>query len=254
MSGRNSFNTIEVVKKYSGEDHLQAPERTFLEKYGKDLAGMNMLDLGVGGGRTTHHFAPLVNSYQGIDNAENMITACKNRFRNSGENIRFCVGDVRHMPELENDSFDLILFSFNGLDYINHEDRLKALREIRRVGKENGLFLFSSHNLNYLKRLYGVQWNKGFKEFLFQLYRAVFVRIYNGLAYKYKDQAFATIYDGYQAFKTSTYYIRPSEQLKQLSKAGFREIQIFSVKTGKELSASNAEMLDEAWLYYLCHM
>jgi ubiquinone/menaquinone biosynthesis C-methylase UbiE len=50
------------------------------------------------------------------------------------------------MPAFENETFDFVMFSFNGLDYLSHSDRLLALGEIRRVLKPAGLLLFSSHN------------------------------------------------------------------------------------------------------------
>ena len=53
------------------------------------------------------------------------------------------------MNEFKDEEFDYIIFSFNGLDSINHEDRLKGLREIYRVLKQDCLFVFSSHNRNH---------------------------------------------------------------------------------------------------------
>jgi SAM-dependent methyltransferase len=60
--------------------------------------------------------------------------------------IDFRVGDVCDLP-FNNDAFDYILFSFNGIDHIHPERRgIQALREIHRMLKPDGLFLFSSHN------------------------------------------------------------------------------------------------------------
>lgn len=53
--------------------------------------------------------------------------------------------------KFENDSFDIVFFSFNGLDYIqSRELRLKAYTEICRVLKKWGFFIFSSHNKHCL--------------------------------------------------------------------------------------------------------
>jgi len=49
--------------------------------------------------------------------------------------------------QFKDESFDYILFSFNGLDnLIPYSKRLACLQEIRRVLRKEGLFVFSSHN------------------------------------------------------------------------------------------------------------
>ena len=40
-----------------------------------------MLDIGVGGGRTTYYFKDLVKKYKGIDIAPKFIESCKNKFK-----------------------------------------------------------------------------------------------------------------------------------------------------------------------------
>jgi ubiquinone/menaquinone biosynthesis C-methylase UbiE len=42
---------------------------------------MKMLDIGVGRGRTTMHFAQAAEEYWAIDYSEEMIAACRERFR-----------------------------------------------------------------------------------------------------------------------------------------------------------------------------
>ncbi len=64
------------------KSELQPPEKTILEMMQDKLGNMKMLDIGVGAGRTTVHFAPLVQEYVGIDYSENMIKACKSSFPN----------------------------------------------------------------------------------------------------------------------------------------------------------------------------
>ena len=58
----------------------------------------------------------------------------------------FAVGDVRTLPEIADASFDLAVFSYNGLDGLSHGERLLALAEIRRVLAPGGHFIFSAHN------------------------------------------------------------------------------------------------------------
>ena len=75
-----TFNSDKVVKNYSGSVDLQKPEKTVLDLLRPELAGMRMLDLGVGTGRTTRHFAPLVKEYVGVDYAPAMVKYCQAHF------------------------------------------------------------------------------------------------------------------------------------------------------------------------------
>ncbi len=120
------------------------------------LAAMDMLDMGVGGGRTTKYFAPLVRCYIGADYAPAMLKVCKERY---GGDFNFIECDARAMEGFKDNSFDFVLFSFNGMDSFSHKDRIAALREVRRVLRNGGIFYFSSHNLNWagLKDLFTIK-------------------------------------------------------------------------------------------------
>jgi ubiquinone/menaquinone biosynthesis C-methylase UbiE len=63
---------------------------------------MNMLDIGVGGGRTTKYFFPLAKEYVGIDYSPEMIQACKKKF----PELRFEVADVRNLSLFGDGHFD----------------------------------------------------------------------------------------------------------------------------------------------------
>ena len=54
--------------------------------------------------------------------------------------LEFCVDDVRELSH-EDGSFNFVLFSFNGIDYMDQNDRLKALREIYHVQRAGWHFL-----------------------------------------------------------------------------------------------------------------
>ncbi len=63
------------------------------------------------------------------------------------------------MDGLKDNSFDFVLFSFNGMDSFSHKDRIAALGEIRRVLRNDGIFYFLSHNLDWtgLKDLFTIK-------------------------------------------------------------------------------------------------
>lgn len=109
-----------------------------------------MLDVGVGLGRTTPYFAPVVASYVGIDYSLPMVESCIARLGDRFSNVSLDVGDVRDLGRFAAGSFDFVLFSYNGLDSIGHDDRLIALAELRRVTDAAGYIFFSSHNLLWL--------------------------------------------------------------------------------------------------------
>lgn len=104
---------------------------------------MVILDLGVGGGRTTPHLSQLASRYVGIDYAEEMIRVCRTKF----PRLQFAVADASDLSGFEAGSFDAVIFSFNGLDHLcPDQKRQRCLQECHRVLKPGGVFIFSSHN------------------------------------------------------------------------------------------------------------
>ena len=58
-------------------------------------------------------------------------------------------GDARDLSRFADGRFALVFFSFNGIDGLAHEDRAVVLREVREVLEPNGLFVYSTHNLDH---------------------------------------------------------------------------------------------------------
>lgn len=253
ISNVDSWNSDYAVQSYRTANHLQKPEQTIFQILENRLPSMRMLDIGIGTGRTTLHFAPRVREYVGIDYAENMLRACIERFPQAKES--FQLGDVRSMPQFEPACFDLILFSYNGIDYINHEDRLRALGEIRRVGKAGGYFVFSTHNLQHIGQLYTIRRQKKWKDFIYQFYSLFMLVALNGLPVKYRTRPYAILNDGTNRFSLLTYYIDPLAQIRQLETAGFKNIRLFSIQTGTEIAPARIQdAKNDLWIYFLCEM
>gem|GEM_PF-194148 len=261
-SNRIAYKTSDVVAAYVQDSALLPPEKTIYNLLRERLAGMKMLDLGVGGGRTALHFANLVNEYVGVDYAEEMIVACRKRFAGYPAHVSFAVCDAREMAQFEDDVFDFILFSYNGLDYIPHHDRLKALEEIHRVGKAGGYFCFSTHNLQSLPQLFELKhWlaqnpNKKNRRTLKNILNWLLLNHYynRGLNRKAALQApHAVINDGLHDFSMQAYYIKPAEQIKQLQ-AHFGDVRVFS-PSGEEIKSERAlAATEDCWLYFLCEI
>src|SRR5262249_57507217 len=66
-----------------------------------------------------------------------------------GARVKLVGGDAFDLSFLGKDRFDLVLFSFNGIDYVTQDKRLRVLSEVRaRLRGRDSLFLFSSHSLH----------------------------------------------------------------------------------------------------------
>lgn len=188
-----------------------------------------VLDLGCGTGRTTAVLDRIGFDVVGVDVSEPMVQ----RARQLLPHVEFRSGDARDL-QFDDDRFDYVLFSFNGLDYVHPEgDRYVALREIWRVLKPGGTFVFSSHNPFYFvpadpTSLYGYLhlvrfWKRNLLE--------------GTIASRYKT-------DVYSNKEIETYFISPRGQHKQLARCGFELLEVVS----KEVFPS--AWLDP-WPYYV---
>jgi len=235
MSNLETYNKTKWVQHYYQVDNLQPAEATILYFLGKDLKDKTMLDIGVGGGRTTFHFAPRVKKYIGVDYSEGMVEACKKRFAGYPCDVTFEMCDAKSMSNFGDRTFDFVLFSFNGLDSLSPADRLTALGEIHRVGKNGSYFCFSTHNLQSAARIFEVD-----LRFLRHPRRAVkdclrwFLLRYwhnRGLAIETLNSVeHALITDGALGYGLRLHYVKPSAQVAQLG-AWFEDVRVFPPNT-----------------------
>lgn len=242
-----------LVAFYAAEPRLQAPESRILQELRPRMAGWSMLDIGVGGGRTTRHFAPAVGDYTAVDISPSMVEHCRREWRSP--HCRFEVADVRDLSAFRASGFDFVLFSFNGLDYLGHEDRLRALQEIRAVCRPGALFCFSTHNIQALGHLMRLRAQfrrnpaslpRNLRNWLH--WRLRHARHVAEVAAQRRD--WAIVNDGAHDCRLETYYVRPAEQLAQLAPA-FSETRVFS-HAGEELGPEQLESTGDDWLYFLC--
>jgi len=149
-----TYRVPEVASHYATLNYLTPCEQLLFRTYIKP--GMTVLDLGVGGGRTTPYLAKIASHYVGVDYSEPMIHACRRKF----PDFNFLLADACDLSSFEDASFDAIVFSFNGLDsVVPDENRSRCLRECWRVLRPAGVFVFSSHNPRSL--LVRVDWDSG---------------------------------------------------------------------------------------------
>lgn len=253
MSNHNKdvYELGQIVKVYKKANDLLGPEITILKMFENQWQSWRVLDIGIGTGRTTAHFAPLAQEYVGVDYAESMVVASNKMFSHIGPHVKIRLGDVRSMPEFESGYFDFVMFSYNGLDSISHEERIQALREMKRVGKKGGYLFFSSHNLQYINTMY--KWRKKESRSLaYRFYRLANLLYHNGLPGKYEHLDYAIIRDDVHRFRMSHYYAKPSLVMSQLKDLGLRNIRVFPSKTSEEIDVTALDSINQyGWLHYL---
>jgi ubiquinone/menaquinone biosynthesis C-methylase UbiE len=135
------YSRRDVVNEYAAAQGLQGAEEYAFEKYIRRCDAI--LDIGVGGGRTTPYLSARASRYVGIDFSSGMVQACRQRF----PTLEFHHADASDLSLFRNADFDVVVFSFNGIDNIStNEARARCLREVQRVLRPGGHFIFSSHN------------------------------------------------------------------------------------------------------------
>lgn len=120
-----------------------AGERAALLSVRGDVRGTPILDVGVGGGRTTWPLRLLSDDYVAVDAAPNMVALFRRRF----PDVDVRLGDARDLRDFGDGTFGLAMFSNNGLDAVDHDDRARVLAELARVVRPGGVVLYSTHNL-----------------------------------------------------------------------------------------------------------
>ena len=236
---------------YAHRAYLYKPEETVLNELKHKLSDMVFLDIGVGGGRTTIHFAPLVKKYIGTDYSEAMIKECINHIGEQFDNVKLYVEDARLMTSIQDNSIDFVLFSFNGIDEMELNDRFKVYRNVKRILKKDGYFLFSSHNILNLEQKFKFRFQKNLYKLLRNNIRLARLKRKNENLNEIKSKEYAKVFDYLIDFSHWTYYTHYKFIIQELHKHGFKGVRIYRNSNGILLGDNEEIVSDEPWLYYL---
>ena len=252
---QKTYASSKIVRYYRQLNQLQPAEQMLLDRLRPRLSQMTMLDMGVGAGRTTQHFHRLVDEYVGVDVSAQMIEACQQRFPMINRS-QLQVGDACDLSQFADSSFDFVLFSFNGIDYVSQSDRLRVLSEIARVSRPGAIFCFSTHNLQGFEQ--SLSWKAQFVANPIVTYTNLIMRSILGWMNRSIDltqihnEPYAIVKDESHNFQLDTYYIRPQAQIQQLQPY-FQDIEVYSWRNDVELVSEGDRLANEdLWLYYYC--
>lgn len=244
-----TYSREAIVAYYATRSDLQPSERVILDgPIGARLPESDVLDIGVGGGRTTGHLAPRARSYVGVDYSAGSVERSRARF----PGVAFEHADARDLSRYADDAFDLVMFSFNGIDYVNHAGRLAALGEIRRVLRPGGSFVFSTHNREHTGFDRYPWQTGGLRAALGRRGREAILALPRHLwmnRMRVVTDSYAIVNDDAHRYTLMTYYIAPADQRVQLERAGFGAVTVYTVDG--DVLEPGATDRRSVWNYYV---
>lgn len=138
---QQSYQGANAVREWTASTALFPVEAELISRH-FPAPPAHLLDIGCGAGRTTLSLEERGYEVEAIDLSEDLVREARNRLKRS----RVQVMDARSLS-FESQTFDAVLFSFNGLDCLHPtSERLQVLREIHRVLRPGAVFYYSGHN------------------------------------------------------------------------------------------------------------
>ena len=159
-----------------------------------------------------------------------MIEVCQQRFPELARANALHVADATSLKQFSSDSFDLVFFSFNGIDY---RIRDRSLVDLGRDASRDPRWR-SHASLNAQSLLGHESGSFGHREAvvatLFYSRSALMrFRWVNGdWRQKRRETDHLVLKDGTHGFHLRTYYITPTAQIRQLVDHGYSEIQVIT--------------------------
>jgi ubiquinone/menaquinone biosynthesis C-methylase UbiE len=189
-----------------------------------------------------------------------MVDAARRRFASE----TFVVGDARDLSAFPSEHFGLVLFSFNGIDAVDHDGRAQILREVRRVIRPGGYFVFNSHNHDgpsFRDR----PWNfrpltpLPARRAVYNLVRRVVelphsVPNFRRLRAVSRDEGTHGVHpSASHRFGIVIYFASMAAQVDALDDAGFDSVEVYADVDGRRV-APDADTGQFVWLYYVARV
>lgn len=213
----------------------------------------SVLDIGVGAGRTTALLETVGTDYTGIDYTEELVAICRADFPDR----RVMHMDARDLSAFADNSFGLAVFSYNGLDAVDYDDRVRILREVNRVLRPDGFFVFSSHNRDgpgFEERpLSWFHWTANPVRLGWRVLNAALsvpgIVNYRRYRHRHRDgDGWAIRTAAAHNFGIVIVYTTMREQKRLLAANGFRTEAVFSDSAGESLT--DASDTSETWWFH----
>lgn len=246
---REWYSRPTAVAPFARDDRLEPTLVVLLVRYRDHLLNRDVLDLGVGAGRTTLYLSPLTPGYVGIDYSPAMVDHTAARFPTA----RIELGDARDLSHFADGSFDAVLFSYAGIDAVDHEGRFRVLHEVARVLRPGGVFIFSVHNRDYIGAHDGPRLvlSRNPVTFLANIARWLrLLRTHHRIrAREESNEEYELINDVAENYSLIHYYIDAERQRAQLESAGLSVLEVLDDQ-GRAVE-QGAAPTRAAWLWFV---
>ena len=145
-----TYNSTKALKKYSlaiDKVGLWDSEKIIFNKYVEKSS--KIIDIGTGAGRTAINLYRMgYKNITAIDNSNILINYAKNFCFENGIDIELKLMNSLNL-KFSKSFFDVAFYSFNGIMLMpEYKNRIRILREIRKVLKTNGIFIFTTHDMD----------------------------------------------------------------------------------------------------------
>lgn len=155
MNNFDTFNSSGAINAYQNRLGLW-PEEEILIKDLFSTKGSKVLILGCGAGRTVIPLVKMGFQVTALDVAPNMIKETQDKLLKYDLFAKAVVGDAADLSQFLDREFDYVFAPYNSVDFLYPlGSRKKCFKEVKRVLKPCGVFLFTCHNRFYYRNIIG---------------------------------------------------------------------------------------------------